>query len=632
MSPIVENKIRTIGLVGAPNSGKTTLYNWLTNSRYRTVNYPGSTVEYAIGSTASHLGDGPQFMDTPGAYSLVARSADEIVTVEALFDRQGSGPVDGVLVVVDGTQLERHLHLVLQVREAGFPFAIVVTMKDLLTKEGLDLDLDSLSREIGAPVVAFDGILGGGLHSVFEMAKNLKSNEQKNLRKEFSSISVTQTEAIRLAKVATSKIQDLSGHLHHLRQRTQVLDGLFLHPVLGPLIFFAVMAVLFMSIYSMATPFMDAIDGAFVGLGDLVVHRMGESLWADFLANGVIASFGAFMVFVPQIFILFLGIGLLESTGYLARAATLIDRPFSKVGLTGRSFVPLLSGFSCAVPALIATRNISSSRDRWITNFIIPLMTCSARLPVYALMLGFLFAGDAVAAGLGLACLYFLALIVGALAAGILNRILPRAGSSLLLMELPLYRRPRLRVVIRQSFTRTLHYVTKAGPVIFTIAVLIWFGTTFPQIENADPAVQMEQSYAGQLGHWIEPVFEPMGVDWRVGVGLISAFAAREVFVSTMAVLFHITSEDEATVSQGLIEQMRTATRWSDGQQIFTPATVVGILIFFVIALQCMSTFAVAKQESGSWKFAWIQLISFNILAYVLAVGAVHGLRFLGIS
>ncbi|MBX3040871.1 MAG: ferrous iron transporter B, partial [Bdellovibrionaceae bacterium] len=560
----------------------------------------------------------------------VARSGDEEVTVNALFGGVESGPVDGVLVVVDGTQLERHLHLVLQAKAAGFSVGVIVTMADLLRKEGIQLDLQALSRELKVPVVAFEGILGGGLPDVVDEARKLSS--VATVERNFSDFSVIQPEARRLAKVALSKVDRPEARLAHLSQRTRHLDRFFLNPWVGPVVFFLIMTSLFVSIYWLATPFMDAIDGGFSSLGEMAAAALGEGLFSDFIANGVIASFGAFMVFVPQIFILFFGIGLLESTGYLARAATLIDRPFSKIGLTGRSFVPILSGFSCAVPALIATRNISSRRDRWITQFIIPLMTCSARLPVYALMLGFIFVDDALAAGLGLAGLYFLALIVGAAAAAILNRLLPQEQGSLLLMELPLYRRPRVRVVARQAITRTLHYVKKAGPVIFVIAVLIWVGTTFPQVETEDSAVKMEESYAGQAGHLIEPIFEPMGVDWRVGVGLISAFAAREVFVSTLAVMFKATAEDEDVQNQTLLDHMRTATRASDGAQIFTPATVAGLLVFFVIALQCMSTFAVAKQESGSWQFAWVQLVSFNVVAYALAVLTVHGLRLFGIS
>jgi ferrous iron transport protein B len=264
---------------------------------------------------------------------------------------------------------------------------------------------------------------------------------------------------------------------------------------------------------------------------------------------------------------------------------------------------------------------------------VIPLMTCSARLPVYALLLGFLFHGRSPwLGGLALASLYLAALMVGALAASVLNRILPRDEGSLLLMELPLYRRPRIKVVIRQAFTRTQGYLKRAAPIILVIATLMWVGTNFPNFSMQDPTAKLEQSYAGRAGHWLEPIVKPMGADWRVGVGLISAFAAREVFVSTLAITFRATDPDEAHQQNSLLKEMQTARRASDGALVFTPSSVVGLILFFMIALQCMSTFAVAQREMGSWSFAFLQLVAFNILAYAVAVGAVSGLRFLGMA
>ncbi|MGZ3749185.1 MAG: nucleoside recognition domain-containing protein, partial [Pseudobdellovibrionaceae bacterium] len=317
-------------------------------------------------------------------------------------------------------------------------------------------------------------------------------------------------------------------------------------------------------------------------------------------------------------------------TGYLSRAATLIDKPFSLLGMSGRSFVPVLSGFACAVPAMIATRNISSARDRWITNFIVPLLTCSARLPVYALFLAFVFKDQpAWKAGLGMAVLYFASALIGATAAGIINRFLPQGQNAFFMMELPLYRRPRFRVLLRQSLTRTMSYVKRAGPPIFIFAGLMWAATTFPHYNMEDAQQRLEQSYAGRVGHWIEPLVHPMGVDWRVGVGLISAFAAREVFVSSLAVTFNITDENPDSAQQSLLQQMGAAVN-SQGEKIFTLASVTGLIIFFMIALQCMSTVAVSAREMGSYKFALTQLVVFNLVAYVLAVGAFQALKALG--
>ncbi|MCX7978201.1 MAG: ferrous iron transporter B, partial [Bdellovibrionaceae bacterium] len=418
-----------------------------------------------------------------------------------------------------------------------------------------------------------------------------------------------------------------------VQQFTNRLDRVFLHPVWGFLIFFAVMASLFTSIYWLATPLMDFVDGVFAGLGSWVAGLDEGKLWTSFLADGLIAALAAVFVFVPQIFILFVGIGLLESSGYLARAASLIDRPFSWLGMSGRSFVPVLSGFSCAVPALLAARNIPSARERWLTTFIIPLMTCSARLPVYALLLGFIFLDEpAWKAGVSLALLYFSALLVGAAVAAFANRILPeRGGRTMLMMELPLYRRPRARVVLVQSLQRTWAYVRKAGPVIAVIAILMWAGSTFPDWKNEDPSAKVQNSYLARAGRFLEPLVEPMGGDWRVGVGLLSAFAAREVFVSTIAVVFSITDENEETQSEKLLEAMGSATN-ANGAPLFTTSSVIGLIIFFMIALQCMSTFAVARREMGSWNFAFLQLVAFNLLAWILATAVVQGLRALGVA
>ncbi|RYZ68462.1 MAG: ferrous iron transporter B, partial [Proteobacteria bacterium] len=378
---------------------------------------------------------------------------------------------------------------------------------------------------------------------------------------------------------------------------------------------------------------MDFIDGLFSGMAEKTLALAPTNLFIQFLANGVLASLGAVLVFLPQIFILFMGITLLEDSGYLARSATLIDKPLSLLGMGGRSFVPILSGYACAIPAMMATRTISSRRERWLTLFILPLMSCSARLPVYALLLAFLFHGEASwKAGVALAVIYFASLIVGGIAAFIAGKILKLDDRSFFMMELPVYRKPRATLVLRQALTRTYSYIKRAGPPIFIFAVIIWVGTNFPNHNEEDASVRLNTSYAAQLGKTIEPVFEPMGGDWRTGVGLISAFAAREVFVSSLAVVMQMASDDEATLQEGLISKMQEAKAPS-GYPLFTVATVTGLIVFFMIALQCLTTSAVAAKESeGGWKFALMQLAIFNLVAYALAVGIVQGLRAMGIA
>lgn len=630
-----EVKLKSIALVGAPNCGKTTLYNWLTGSRFKTVNYPGATVEFSLGKLAPHLGEGMMAMDTPGTYSLHPKSADEVVTLKAIYDNPQIGRVDGIIVVVDGTQMSRHLQLAMQVKETGFPFMVVITMADLLRQQGIHIDMDYLSKTLGCPVLAFDGVLAGGLREIVAEAQKMGTDKvpSQPVIWSYETQDLKMRECERMANEALNhKTEHANEKLNKIVATTEKIDRVLLHPYLGLVLFIGVMSALFSSIFWVATPFMDWIDGLFTYLNELVASFGPGTLWADFLANGIVSSFGAVLVFVPQIFILFLGIGFLEASGYLARAATLIDRPFSALGMSGRSFVPILSGFACAVPAIIATRNIPSARDRWITNFVIPLMACSARLPVYAILLAFLFHGESAwKPGVVLSLLYIGALIVGGIAASIVNRYIPQKDKSFFMMELPIYRRPKARVLVRQSLTRTMSYIKRAGPPIFVFAVLIWVGTNFPNYEVENAHDKLEQSYAGQLGKVIEPVVAPMGVDWRVGVGLISAFAAREVFVSSLAVTFNITDTDEDSQQQSLLAQMGTAVN-SAGQKIFTTSSVIGLMIFFMIALQCMSTVAVQVRESGSWKFAIGQLVAFNLVAYVLVVALVQGLRALGVS
>lgn len=624
------SSVELVALVGAPNSGKTTLYNWLTNSKFKTVNYPGATIEYSMGQLSPHFGGGLVVMDTPGTYSLFPKSADEEVTLKALYNEHQTGRVSKVIVVVDGTQMGRHLILVKQLKEAGFPFVIALTMSDLLQKQNVQVQKQIIEKEYEAEVVLIDGLLAGGVSELVEKIRQLKSSSAIKKLQTWSSTALAHN--TQRCEVLAQEALGRNRQIEKIYDRTARLDRWLLHPVAGLFIFFAIMATLFSSIYWAAAPFMDWIDLGFSKLAGFVLELGPDTLWADFISHGVIGSFGAVFVFVPQIFILFLGIGILESSGYLARAATLVDKPFSKLGLSGRSFVPILSGFACAVPAMMATRNISSARDRWITNFVIPLMACSARLPVYSLLLGFLFVDQpAWKAGLSLAALYMGALVIGAIAAGIVNKIISKYQKGFFMMELPLYRRPRARVLLQHSWMRTKAYVKRAGPAIFIFAVIIWVTTTFPNYQLKDDHERLQTSYMGQMGQVVEPLFKPMGVDWRVGVGLISAFAAREVFVSSLAIVFNVANEDEDSQTQGLMKSMNEAT-FADGQKIFTTASVLGLILFFMIALQCMSTVAVAVRESGSWKYALTQLVVFNLVAYILAVVLVHGLRAVGVA
>lgn len=636
-SAVEEKRQPYIALVGSPNSGKTTLFNWLTGLKYRTVNYPGATVEYSVGETHGRYGASLPVMDTPGTYSLLAKSPEEQVTVNAIFTHPTLGAADVVIAVVDATQISRHLLVVKQLQKSGFEVVVALTMIDLAKESGKEIDADQLQSELGVPVVAVDGRLGGGVNElVAEIQRSLnRTGTGVRVQPQLAQWTSQDTEstlkqtAELLLKVTrkTQKQKALDS-----RERTDRIDRVLMHPIFGLVTFFLIMAALFSSIFWAAAPLMDGVDSFFTLFADWVNEVAPVSLLTDFLTDGVITSFAAVFVFVPQIFVLFIGISIFEDSGYLARSAALIDKPLGKLGLNGRSFVPLLSGYACAVPAMMAARTINSRRERWLTLFIIPLMQCSARLPVYALLLTFLFVDQpAYVAGFALAAIYIASIFVGAIASAIGNKLLKMKDESIFMLELPIYRRPQWPVILRNSYTRTISYVKRAGPPIFIFALVMWIGTTFPNYDMEDPVQRTETSYAGQLGHVIEPVFEPMGGDWRTGVGLISAFAAREVFVAALAISFNITDENEDTMQSSLLSTMKDA-RNREGQLIFTTASVVGLIIFFMIALQCISTTAIAIRESNSWKFAIAQMVIFNIVAYVLAVAAVQGLRAMGIA
>jgi len=436
------------------------------------------------------------------------------------------------------------------------------------------------------------------------------------------------------------------------------IDRFVLHRYLGFPIFFLVLVSLFAAIFWAAKPFQDFSDGIFAIAGDEVKAIAPDSVFLQFIADGVIGGVGAVAVFFPQIMILFFLMTLLEDSGYLARGATLVDRPLSFLGLHGRSFVPMLSGFACAIPAVFAARAIPARRERMLTIWILPLMSCSARLPVYALLLAALLPGASWQQGLSLAAIYISSLLIGALIAGMAARIfLKYREPSLLAMELPAYRVPRWWPILRMTWARGSSYLKRAAVPIMLVSAVLWLLSNFGHVPGTVvvSTPTMENSFAGELGKHMEPALRPMGADWRVGVGLISAFAAREVFVSSMAIVFNIDSGedvskdpllkrlkdliqsvlhpmDDETVKKGLLRQMSTATFPDSGKPIFTPASIVGLIVFFFFSLQCFSTVAVVRKELNSWKLAALQLVFYTGLGYALAVASVQTLRAFGIA
>jgi ferrous iron transport protein B len=532
--------------------------------------------------------------------------------------------------------LSRQLRIVYQLLEAKFQVIVALTMQDVFGIDKNKIDIAKLEKTIGCPVVFVSGITGTGMDELVLKIQQCRKNisqppvELQPWTDEQRLHVLVQMKEVE--KVITQEHDLYQNQRKRLFEKTERLDKIFLHPAWGILMFVFLMFCIFSSVFWLATPLMDLVDKFFSTSGDYVLNLSQGSLWADFVGNGLIKSMGSVLVFVPQIAILFLGITLLEDSGYLSRACSLIDKPMSKIGLNGRSFVPLLSANACAIPAMMAARTISSPKEKFLTLLIIPLMSCSARLPVYALLLSFLFwRQPAWKAGIALSVIYFASLAVGAVAASIGNRIFKFAQSSFFIHELPLYRKPAWRTVLKTVFDKTMAYVKRAGPVIFVLAVIIWVLTTFPNYNASSDIEKLDSSYAAQMGKVIEPVVKPMGGDWRTGTALISAFAAREVFVSSLSLVLNLSDRNQDTLQDSLLTKMREA-KTPDGTPLFTIASVIGLIVFFMIALQCMSTVAIARKEFGGWTTPILQLVVFNVVAYVLAVSIVQTLRSFGIA
>jgi ferrous iron transport protein B len=668
-----------ITLVGPPNSGKTTLFNYLSGKNYKTVNYPGATVEYSISKVQKKFNLDASILDSPGIISLASHSPDEQVSIDSLYSHPTYGIPDLVIVTVDSSQISRHLLLVKQLIQSKFNVIVALTMVDLLRRKGFIVSPSLLSEELKCDVVPIDGRSGSGVEELIKAAEqNLQNNRVSELINPIPFNSNVKVEYLldlykeieQIERKSVSKIIDdenhidlnnankrlvllnteLSGKINLPDQTSLKIDRIILHKIWGILLFFLAMAITFTSIFWLAHPVMNLVDEAFGFLSYEALNILGNNWYGSFIANGIISGTGAVMIFIPQIIILFLILGLLEDTGYLARGAMLIDKPLSKIGLNGRSFVPMLSGFACAIPAILAARTIPNKRERFLTIFIIPLMSCSARLPVYALLLAFIFPPEKEwIAGITLAGIYVLSIASSVSVAGIINKlknkIITAEDNSSFILELPTYRLPKVSVVLSNAYHSTKVYFKKAGPIILILSGIIWFLTYFPdynpkvdtnnlnreQVIELQSSTRLANSYAADFGKIIQPVMSPIGMDWRVGVALISSFAAREVFVSSLALIFKVTA-DKSTLQTSMLHEMHKATIGNTGQSLFTPATITGLIIFFIFALQCMSTMAVSRKETGSWRIPLIQFFIFTSSAYCFAVIVVNGLRILGIN
>ncbi len=643
----------SIALVGNPNCGKTTLFNMLTGMRARTANIAGTTVETRMGRTTID-GRPATLIDLPGMYSLSDPAPEQVIARGALIGdetaiRAGFKPPGAVLLLLDATNIQRNLLLAGQVIELGIPTVVALNMCDLAERAGIEVDTDSLGAELGCAVVAICARTGEGLGKLRDaVALRLVSDHRHTVPEALSACSSCGGCPFRARFDWAEGVESRCARkpLGEHDPVTDAADRVLTHPVLGVLSFIVIMFLLFASIFWVADYPMRGIEWAFSSLGAFIAGSLPAGDLNNLLVDGVLGGVGGVVVFLPQICLLFFFLSLLEDTGYLARAAVVSERLMRKVGLPGTAFVPLLSAHACAIPAIMASRVIDNKRDRLVTILVAPLLTCSARLPVYTMLTALLVPGRPLRAAMmfvGAYCLGITAALGVALA---LNRTVLKGKSQPLVIELPSYKAPNLRNALLSVLDRGYAFLKKAGTVILLISILLWAAATFPksdppaqavalqrQAEQLSAAGQTEQagalrqeaehltaahgmsnSVAGRLGHAIEPVIRPLGYDWRIGVGIISSFAAREVVVSTLAIIHGVGDDDEAM----LYDSMRGAVR-DDGTALYTPATCVSLLVFFVLAMQCLPTSIVAKKETGSWKWPALQFAYMSALAYAAA-------------
>ena len=678
----------SIAVVGNPNSGKSTLFNRLTGLKQRIGNYPGVTVERHIGILKTESAT-TELVDLPGTHSLSAHSMEEHIAVDVIFGRiEGTRTPDGILAVLDATNLYQGLFLVQQLVELELPMIVALTMTDAATRSGIQVDTAELSALLGVPVYPVIATTGAGLDMLRRALADIRQvtpprriRVWPELTDAASKLAAGASETLRFAELerllidgetesnkvivdklgdeARSQLDDVRSKLFeseppiardariryawvrdvldkvqksvpvHVTWRTRVTDFLN-RPVPGTIGLFVVMAVVFQAVFAWATPIMDAIDRATSSLGASVFERLGDTAFSSLIADGVIAGVGSVIIFLPQIIILFLFIILLEDSGYLARAAYLMDRAMRSVGLSGQSIIPMISSFACAVPGIMATRVIPNRRDRIATIMAAPFMTCSARLPVYALLIAAFVPSTRIGflnlQGLVLLGLYLFGIVMGILTALLMRKTTLRGPKPPFALMLPEFRRPNLQTVGMQLLGRAKVFLKRAGTVIFAVAVIVWALAYYPRSDdistdldaNAAAAAQMEQSWLGRAGKVVEPVFEPLGWDWRVSSAVIAGFPAREVVIAVLGTVYAVGDEaDEGTLSG----RLKASTR-PDGSKVFTLPMVIGLLIFYACCLQCAATLAIIRRETNSWRwpiFAWTYMTTIGYVGALLA-------------
>ena len=699
MTPTIRPKI---ALVGNPNSGKSSLFNHLTGLNQKIGNFPGVTVEKRTGLCTMPDGTAVDVIDLPGIYSVYPRSLDEQIVAEVLLDHHSPATPDIIVVIVDGTNLKRGFLLLTQIIDLGIPTILALNMMDLAAKAGISYDFNAMSRKLGIPVVPINARKGVGIDELKNrIAKPLEANTQgqifsiwqeaavpvRELREQLGvdndyeayqfleqpgSLKFLTKEKQELVTKIRNKhqffpgkfqgaetiqrysyIQDLLNAIilkssdNSWKKNSSTLDKILLHKVWGYVIFFGLLFLIFQSVFAWATVPMDFIDGSFASLSSYLSSVLPKGVLSSLISEGVVPGIGGIMIFIPQIAILFAFISLLEESGYMARVVFLMDKVMRKFGLNGKSVVPLMSGVACAIPAIMATRTIDNWKERTITILVTPLMSCSARLPVFTILIALIVPDQKALGffnlqGLALMGMYLLGFVFALLSAWVMKVLIRVRERSYLIMELPTYRIPKWSNVGYTILEKTKAFVFEAGKIIMAISVILWVlasygpGDTLKNarevvveeaknlrlteqgLEDRIAAYKLEHSYAGVIGKAIEPIIKPLGYDWKIGIALITSFAAREVFVGTMATIYSIGSVDDED-SSTIKERMRAEVNPETGGARFTPAVGFSLLVFYTFAMQCMSTIAVVYRETKGWKWPMIQLTYMTLLAYVSA-------------